>query len=156
MALDELYDSGTGFYDSGVDTYDGSGITSYAIFTPPLVCDTPPFLPDTPFSPALSLFRHYTPRCRGVNVAILSDGTVVQDTATAENGNTNWPYPWNPYEPAAPYARVYSFKGVESDYYITPYIVTVFYGGHDPYPIDQPTYQILLHAGYADRLVASS
>jgi hypothetical protein len=121
-------------------------------FTPPLVPDNPPFLPDTPFSPALSLFRHYTPRLRGTNVAILSDNSVVQETATAENHNVNWPYPWNPYAPTDPYARVYDFHGVESDFYITPYIVQVFYGGHGPYQITQATYQILQNAGYTTSL----
>jgi hypothetical protein len=37
----------------------------------------------------------------------LSDGTFVQDTATAENSNTSVPYPYDPYSPAAPYSTSY-------------------------------------------------
>jgi len=40
-------------------------------------------------------------------VYALSDGTFVQDTATAENSNTNIPYPYNPYDPASPYSTTY-------------------------------------------------
>ena len=37
----------------------------------------------------------------------LSDGTFVQDTATNENSNTNIPYPYNPWDPSAPYSTSY-------------------------------------------------
>lgn len=133
-----------GIYDADEYSYDGP---SYW-FTPPIICDVPRYLPDTPFSPALGLFRHYTNLCRGTNVAICSDGSVVQETGTEENMNDAWPYPWNPYDPSGPFARVYDFKSVESDYYIKPYVVTIFYGGHGAYQVDQQTYEILKAAGY--------
>jgi len=76
-----------------------------ATFTPPVVRDNPPILPDST-GPAKRLFRYSKNRARAVYVFALSDGTFVQDTATAENSNTNIPYPYNPYEPSAPYASV--------------------------------------------------
>lgn len=42
---------------------------------------------------------------RYVMVFELSDGTFVQDTATAENSNTNVPYPWDPSNPDKFFAR---------------------------------------------------
>lgn len=89
-----------------------------ATFTPPVVYDNPAILPD---SGGLSrrLFRYFPNRGRYVNVFALSDGTYVQDTATAENSNTNIPYPWNPYDPSAPYS---------TSYYIN-------YEAHPPVPV---------------------
>ena len=77
-----------------------------ATFTPPQIKDNPPILPD---SRGLGnrLFRYFPNRARYVAVFALSDGTFVQDTATAENSNTNIPYPWNPYDPSAPYVTSY-------------------------------------------------
>ena len=75
-------------------------------FTPPVVYDNPPILPDAP-SIANRLFRYFPNRPRFVAVFALSDNTFVQDTATAENSNTNIPYPYDPYEPSAPYVTSY-------------------------------------------------
>jgi len=75
-------------------------------FTPPVVFDNPPILPDTT-GVARRLFRYFNNRPRHVGVYALSDGTFVQDTATAENNNTNIPYPYNPYDPASPYSTTY-------------------------------------------------
>jgi hypothetical protein len=139
-------------YDEAA-TYDGADETFQWQFTVPEVLVIPPYLPDTPVGPALLLFRHYTPRYQGVNVVILNDGTVRQDFATPENDNTAVPYPWDPYNlPPTPFSRVYDFHSVETDFHINPYIVQVFYGGHVPYLIDIPTYEILNAAGYADAL----
>jgi len=75
-------------------------------FTPPIVKDNPPILPDT-YGQARRLWRYFPNRPRYVMVFALSDGTFVQDTATAENSNTNIPYPYNPYDPSAPYSTSY-------------------------------------------------
>jgi len=53
------------------------------------------------------LFRYFKNRARYIYVFALSDGTFVQDTASAENSNTNIPYPYNPWEPSAPYSTSY-------------------------------------------------
>lgn len=50
-----------------------------ATFTPPLVSDIPWVDRNDPHHPGFSLFRHYAPMSRGVNVYILEDGTVQQD-----------------------------------------------------------------------------
>lgn len=77
-----------------------------ATFTPPTVYDNPPILPDSR-SLANRLFRYFPNRARYVAVFALSDGTFVQDTPTAENTNTNIPYPYNPWTPAAPFSTSY-------------------------------------------------
>ena len=77
-----------------------------AYFTPPTVYDNPPILPESR-GVANRLFRYFPNRGRHVTVFALSDGTFVQDTATAENSNTNIPYPYNPWDPSAPYATSY-------------------------------------------------
>lgn len=128
-------------YDSFI-RYDGT-----ILWQCPVVYDNPPFLPDT-CGVALSLFRHYTPRARGVNVFMLSNGTFVQDTATPENSNVNVPYPWDPYNPAAPFSRVVQYPPhPEIDTGQNPYIIGVFYGGHI-YNLDGPMASALFNAGY--------
>lgn len=137
-----LYDSGTS-YDTPV-IYDT--ILGGPFFTPPTVLIDPPYLPETT-GPALSLFRHYTPRAVGVNVFLLSDGTYAQDYATPENQNTSIPYPWDPYNPGAPFARIYDFHGHETDVRQNPYIVKVYYGAHRT-PITLAEETALIAAGY--------
>jgi hypothetical protein len=85
-----------------------------ATFTPPKVYDNPAILP---FTTSLSnrLFRYFPNRARYVAVFALSDGTFVQDTPTAENSNTNIPYPYNPWDPSAPFSTSYY-----TDYSATP------------------------------------
>ncbi len=98
-------------------------------FTPPIVQDRPPYLPDSdPL--AVGLWRHFENRKRGVNVFKLSDGSYCQDTATAENSNTNIPYPWNPNDPSAPYVHVQNWDGTVTDISEPVWIVTAYYGGH--------------------------
>jgi hypothetical protein len=116
-------------------------------FTPPVAIDNPPFLPETPRGPALSLFRHYRPRARGINVFLLSDGTYVQDTASAENSNTNIPYPWNIDDPGGPFSTVTNWDGTVTSVSQDPYIVKVYYGGHDN-PITADEAASLTAAGY--------
>ncbi len=75
-----------------------------ATFTCPTINDRPPYDGDaTEIQKALFKFQK-TLNPRYVSVFYLSDGTFVQDTPTAENSNTNVPYPWDPSNPSAPYA----------------------------------------------------
>jgi len=72
------------------------------------------------------LFRYYKNRARYIYVFALSDGTFVQDTASAENSNTNIPYPYNPWDPSAPYATSYYI-----DYTVRPPRPAVSNVAHD-------------------------
>jgi len=96
-------------------------------FTPPKVKDNPPILPD---SKGLErrLWRYFPNRPRYVLVFKLSDGTFVQDTATAENSNTNIPYPYNPWNPEAPYSTSYFVN-----YEVNPPVPTSVTVSQDPY-----------------------
>jgi hypothetical protein len=85
-----------------------------ATFTPPTVFDNPAILPDSG-GLANRLFRYFPNRARYVAVFALSDGTFAQDTPTAENSNTNIPYPYDPYAPSQPYSVSYY-----TDYSQTP------------------------------------
>jgi len=98
-----------------------------AYFTPPQVYDNPPILPDSR-GIANRLFRYFPNRARYVTVFALSDGTFVQDTATAENSNTNIPYPYNPYDPSAPYAISWY-----TDYEVSPPVLTNTSVSQNPY-----------------------
>lgn len=72
---------------------------SVATFTPPTVEDVPSILPESS-GPAFRLFRYFKSRSRYVGVFLLSDNTIVQDTAIEGlNTNTDLPYPWNPNDP---------------------------------------------------------
>jgi hypothetical protein len=79
-----------------------------ATFTPPTAYDNPPILPDSP-GLATRLFRYFPNRARYITVFALSNGTFVQDTPSDENSNTNVPYPYNPYDPSAPYSTSYYY-----------------------------------------------
>jgi len=98
-----------------------------ATFTPPKVYDNPPILPDAR-GLANRLFRYFPNRARYVTVFALSDGTFVQDTATAENSNTNIPYPYNPWEPSAPFSTSYYIN-----YEVVPPVPTVSKVSQNPY-----------------------
>jgi hypothetical protein len=96
-------------------------------FTPPQVYDNPPILPDS-MGPSRRLWRYFPNRARYVVVFALSDGTFVQDTATNENANTNIPYPYNPYDPSAPYATSYY-----TNFEVTPPVPTKSTVSQNPY-----------------------
>ena len=98
-----------------------------ATFTPPTVYDNPAILPDG-WGIANRLFRYYKNRARYVMVFALSDGTFVQDTATPENSNTNIPYPYNPWDPAAPFATSYYIN-----YEVSPPVPTVTTVSQNPW-----------------------
>ena len=111
----------------------------------------------------VELWRHYENRIRGVNVWILTDGTVVQDTATAENSNTDLSqvYPWNANDPTAPYVTsTYIDPGQETRGAVVHTVkhsnppVAFFYGGRTN-PITTAQATLLTNytafgAGYAD------
>lgn len=100
-------------------------------FTPPLVKDRPTYNADTPAF-QVELWRHYERRYRGVNVWILSDGSVVQDTPTAENSSTNLDnvLPGDIMNGSAPYVTsTYIDPGAN------PQVPTVHTTSHNPYPV---------------------
>lgn len=106
-------------------------MTTY-FFTPPLVKDRPTFLPSST-EIQKELWRHFENRQRGVNVWQMSDGSFVQDTATAENSNTDMSgiYPWNPNNPSGPYVRsIYIDAGAN------PQVATEHDVSHAVYPTD--------------------
>jgi len=100
-------------------------------FTPPLIQDRPPFNPDST-ELQKELWLHFENRIRGVNVWIMSDGSIVQDTASPENSNTDLSgvYPWDVNNPAAPYVRsIFIDSGAD------PQIPSEHDVSHDPYPV---------------------
>ena len=91
---------------------------------------------------------------RGVNVYQLSDGTFVQDTPTAENTNTNVPWPHLP--PGQPISEVWTVhagQSIVTRTYQDPYIIREFLGGHIHY-VDDATANALFDAGYSPVEVA--
>ena len=121
-------------------------------FQPPQVKDIPWYLP-TSHGPAVSLYRHYRLKSRGVNVFILSDGSVVQDTATTENSNTAIPLPWILNDPLNEYSYVTNWDGSVTHTYLDPFIEYVYEGGH-VHTINQIEAEFLSAAGYSDCIVA--
>ena len=131
-------------------------------FTPPLVQDRPTFLPD---SSALQkgLWQHFELRYRGVNVWLLSDGSIVQDTSTPENSNTDMSavYPWDTNNPTAPYVRaIYLDAGAKvPTSHDTAHAVypTAFFAGGSTYEITDSQRTTLINyktfgVGYAGRI----
>lgn len=130
------------------------------VFTPPIQYDRGPFAPDsTEIQKALFKWMPTSPRF--VQVFLLSDGSVVQDTpggfapdgSEVSNTNTALPYPWNPNDPAGPYAT-----SVYPDYTVNPpvivtdeeelpvWIVTLFNGATE---VSEYVASQLTEAGYA-------
>ena len=93
-------------------------------------------------------------RERGVNVYCLSDGTFAQDYPTPENQNTNFPLPYNPTEPNAPYVQWNDINGNVYFKTLPVRIENIFLGGHS-YEIDESMATKLSDAGYGDRIVAN-
>lgn len=124
-----------------------------ATFTPPTVYDNPPILPDKR-GLEQRLFRYFPNRARYVAVFALSDGSFVQDTPTPENGNTNVPYPYNPFNPDQPYSTSYFIDFTQSPPEPTsvsvsqnPYIEKVYLV---PQQVTAAEATALANAGYAD------
>lgn len=124
-----------------------------ATFTPPRVQDRPPFLPDST-EIQKELWQHFESRYRGVNVWILSDGNVVQDTATAENDNTDMSsvYPWDVNNPSAPYVRAIFIDALPAPQVATDHDTahaiypTAYFAGGSSHPVTAP--QVALLEGY--------
>jgi hypothetical protein len=137
------------------NSYSGGGQTGGPLFSfqTPIVKDIPNYLPETKSVIAVMLWRHYQLKSRGVNVFILSDGSVVQDTATPENSNTNIPLPWITNNPSGPYSYTTNFDGTIETASLPVWINYVYVGGHQ-YTINQYECNVLTAAGYADRIVA--
>ena len=121
-------------------------------FQPPQVNDIPWYLP-TSHGPAVALYKHYRLKSRGVNVFVLSDDTVVQDTATPENSNTNMPLPWILNDPLNEYSYVTNWDGSITNTYLDPHIAYVYEGGH-VHTINQTEAEFLSAAGYSDSITA--
>ena len=90
----------------------------------------------------------------------MSDNSVVQDTATAENSNTNLSgvYPWDVNNASAPYVTSYYVPALPAPQVSTRYTtshsvypVANFYGG-STYNITNAQYTILQNAGYTTSL----
>jgi hypothetical protein len=95
-------------------------------FTPPATSTVPSVLPpgaegQTPLQ--YRLWRHYRSRPEGVNVYVLSDGTVTEDDPDQET--SFW----------------YAPDG-------NPYVKVAFYGGHDAYEITDEIAALLVSQGY--------
>ena len=96
------------------------------------------------------LFRFFKPLPRGVNVFILQDGTVVQDTPTIENQNSNVPYPIG--NPQNLVSRNWDPYGlVEVDTAVVNPVVFIYYGGHKNI-VNQAQANVLIAAGYSGNL----
>ena len=117
-------------------------------FIPPLVQDVPTYLPDSkPIN--VRLWRHYAPRFRGVNVFVLSDDTVDQDTPTPNNMNAGYPLPWILNDPLNEYSTVYNMDGTVTHTFLDPHIAYLYEGSHE-HIINQAEATFLSEAGYAD------
>jgi hypothetical protein len=130
-----------------------------ATFTPPVAYDNPPILPGAG-GLGTRLFRYFPNRKRYIAVFALSDGTFVQDTANGfdpsgnivGNTNTNIPYPYNPYDPSAPYSTSYYVdyshtprEQVKTTVSQNPYITKVYLA---PMVITDAEQTALTAAGY--------
>ena len=108
-----------------------------ATFTPPVAYDNPAILP-WQGGLANRLFRYFPSRKRYIAVFALSDGTFVQDTPNGFDlsgnlvpvTNTNIPYPYNPYDPSAPYSTSYY-----TDFSVSPPRQTKTTVSQNPYVI---------------------
>ena len=151
MPLDFAYD-GPFAYDSDA-SYDGALEQLY--FFPPTVQDEPPYLHPPDSSPIqISLWRHYAPGVRGVNVFLLNNGTFVQDTATPGFPNSSIPYPINFDNPGAPIVTTTNWDGTVIETFIDPYVVKQYFGGtYNQIDVDEAN--ALSAAGYGPYLVGA-
>ena len=129
-------------FSSGYSTGFGPLAASGAIytFTPPTVQDVTRIWGHSNDR----LWRWYKPFVRGVNVYVLEDGTVVQDTPTPQNANSNVPYPIM--APDNTVAQVWSVFGNVNSKVPNP-VVMEFYGG-PTYTVPAVVAQLLTAAGY--------
>jgi hypothetical protein len=131
-----------------VGAYDADGTSNLqALFSPPFVYDIPNYLP-TDGGARVGLWRHYKPKARGVNVYLLSDGTIVQDTATAENSETSFPLPYILNDPSGPYAYTTNWDGTIEEASLPVWIMKVYEGGH-VHQVTASEAALLSEAGYS-------
>lgn len=127
-------------YSTGFGPLAGEQPFAIYTFTPPTIADRSRLTG----LPQDRLWRWYKPFVRGVNVYVLADGTVVQDTPTPQNANSNVPYPIM--APDNTVAQVWSVFGNVNSKVPNP-VVMEFYGGHT-YTIPAAVAQLLTAAGY--------
>lgn len=109
------------------------------VWNGPVVEDIPPTLPETTGVP-YRLFRHYRPRARGINVYILTDGTVTQEHPSETSPITTFGPPFPP-----GYVTV-TQVGVR---------LTLF-GGHVDQEISEADATILEAAGYGANITSGT
>jgi hypothetical protein len=124
-----------GPYSASVYSADPQDNGPFFHFTPPTVNDIPWYEPDD-HGPMVWLYRHFRPKTRGVNVFILSDGTIAQDTATPENSNSAYPLPWILNDPSGPYSYTTNWDLTVETASLPVWIEYCYYGGHT-YTINQ-------------------
>lgn len=133
--------------------FDGDGATGVIAqpsgtltrrFITPTALLLPQVLPD---SSGLQkrLYLHYQLQAQGVTVFKLSDGTYVQDYPTAENSNTNIPYPI--INDGGAYETVYDIFEQRTDYFQNPHVVFIYNGGH-VHIVSSAEASALIAAGY--------
>lgn len=137
------------------NSYSGGGQTSGPLFEfeTPFVYDIPNYLPETTRAIQVMLWAHYKPKVRGVNVFVLSDGSVVQDTATANNSDTNIPLPWILNDPSGPYSYTTNWDGTIETASLPVYVEYIYEGGHK-HIINQDEADFLSNAGYSAFITA--
>jgi len=138
----------------GASTFSGGGETSGPLFQfqTPYVKDIPTYLPESR-GIQVALMRHYASRYRGVNVFVLSDGSVVQDTPTAENSNTNIPLPWIINDSLNVFSYVTNWDGTIDTEALNPHVSYIYEGGHI-HTINQTENDFLVSKGYSAWITA--
>jgi len=143
----------------------------------PIVNTVPPFLLDTS-GQAFNLYRHFHVNARGVNIFIMSDGSVVTDYPVLLSSGPDVysvvgsPYPWNPTQspidptnPATggeqpPVKGSFPFVHVDNplaspevlEVSTSPYAVSWFRGATGPHDISDAMYALLMAAGFGSFL----
>ena len=138
-------------YADGADGDVGNG--PLYVFETPWVYDIPNYLPTSRMMPETMLWRHFRQKPRGVNVFVLSDNSVVQDTATVENSNSNIPLPFILNDPSGPYSYTTNWDGTIETATLPVYIQYVYEGGH-LHTINQFEAEFLSAAGYSTWITA--
>lgn len=130
------YDDAAITWDDPDVTYDGGGTVTPPSTPPdsdfPIVdpFGVPPTLPDDTTSLAYRLFRHYKSRPEGINVYIMSDGSVTQSDPDGSSSLWRESDRMGDTIPGA------------------PHVTHVFWGGHDMDAVTPAEAIILANAGY--------
>lgn len=94
------------------------------VFRPPSRLDDPPVIGDLGSPLARRLRRWYKPLAAGINVILLTDGTVIPHYATDDAGAIPGTQPYDPY-----WGSGQTAGGIPG--YPAPVIKAIYYGGHD-------------------------